>query len=187
MLRLEPLFQGTVQRSLTNLPAQHCPMHSRTGVRGFPRVAATVPRNKPGALQPLPAVPQPQPSGRGGARPAARPCPPCPMLRQRRGWDAGTAGCSASPATLQPNTKSARRLWLPGSESVLSPFFWSTRRHPTKEGAPAFKRFLFQGRGPPWKSRIHQAASVWGCFSLPANRPNTEREPDINLLLKGKT
>lgn len=87
MIRLEPLFQRTIQRSLTNLPAQHCPMHPRTRLRGFPRVAATVPRNKAAALQPLPAVPQPP--GLGERRSPS--CPAMPSLSCAR--PAAGLGC----------------------------------------------------------------------------------------------
>lgn len=77
------------------------------------------------------------------------------------GWDAGATGCPVPVATLQPNTKLCPVTPAPGPESIFSPFFLSTRRHPTKKGTLAVKRFLFMAC--PELAAFINLPSVSGC------------------------
>lgn len=90
-----------------------------------------------------------------------------------------------SPFLLPPCStiqNHAQQLRAPGPESILSPFFLSTRRHPTKEGALAFKRFLFVHHGLPSIGCIHGFTGCLGLLPLWLQIwQNTEQEPDTNL------
>lgn len=160
MFRLEPLLQGTGQRpqqtclrktllyTFARLSKGHCP---------YPQVTTS-----------CTGISANHATGTG-PRGEAEPIPPprralhCPALHHQGGQDAQTEGCSIPLSPCSPAQNRARRLWLPGPESIFSPFFLSTRRHPTKQGAPAFKRILFVGRGLSWISCIHQPTL---CLSL---------------------
>lgn len=90
-----------------------------------------------------------------------------------------------SPFLLPPCStmqNHAQRLRAPGPESILSPFFLSTRRHPTKESALAFKRFLFVRHGLPWIGCIHGLTVCLGLLPFWLQiRQNAEQEPDTNF------
>lgn len=147
------------------------------------RATATMLRWHPAALKSMLMTPQPQNlSERWNQYCHARQG----CQRWDQSWDVGTAGCPLPIATLQPNT------WLcpvtPSTQawkhpfSFFSFFFLSARRHPTKQGTLAFKRFLFARRGLPWIGCIHQLALCLELLPLWLQIwQNTEQEPDINL------
>lgn len=111
------------------------------------------------------------------------PCHPlrCPAFCQ--GCAGGGAGMlEPQDAPFPPRSPMQNYAGRHQPESILSPFFLSARRHPTKEGALAFKRFLFARCGLPWIGCIHRLALRLGLLPPWLRiRQNTEREPDINL------
>lgn len=79
--------------------------------------------------------------------------PPRHLLRSpafRQGCAGGEAGMlEPQDALFPPRSPMQNYAGRHQPESILSPFFLSARRHPTKEGTLAFKRFLFVRRGLP--------------------------------------
>lgn len=126
-------------------------------------------------------TPQPQNLSEGWSR-CCHLTIPCIALHfaEDAGGGAGMLEPQDTPFPLPPCSPMqnyAWRLQAPGPESILSPFFLST-----KGGALAFKRFLFVRRGLPWIGCIHQLALRLGLLPLWLQiRQNTKQEPDINL------